>query len=138
MKKRFYLDTSIWMDVYEDRKGYNQEPLGDFALQLFSRLFSSKSRIIFSDFLLRELEVNYSLEKIRGMILPFEKLMIKISLSYDQKEEAKIIAKERGVPKGDSIHAILARDNSAVLVSRDKHFQLLKDICEVVKPEDII
>ena len=64
--------------------------------------------------------------------------MEKVDVSDKQREEAKKIAEEREVPKGDVIHAILARDNNAILISRDKHFQLLKDICEVMKPEDII
>ena len=64
--------------------------------------------------------------------------MERVDVSDEQRDEAKKIAEKRRLPKGDVIHAILARDNKAVLVSRDKHFQLLKDICEVVKPEDII
>jgi len=31
---KFYLDTSIWIDIYEDRKGYNSEPLGNYGFKL--------------------------------------------------------------------------------------------------------
>ena len=31
MENKYYLDTSIWIDVYEDRKGYNNEPLGEMG-----------------------------------------------------------------------------------------------------------
>jgi len=137
MTEKYYLDTSIWMDYYEDRKDPSKD-LGEFAFRLLCKLLASKSKIVVSTFLLRELEVAYSLDKIRGLTKPFEKLMEKVDVSDSQREEAKKIAKERDVPKGDVIHAILARDNNAILVSRDKHFQLLKDICDVVKPEDII
>lgn len=53
-------------------------------------------------------------------------------------QEAKDIAKKRNLPKGDTLHAIIARDNKAILVSRDKPFKKLKDFCIVVKPEEII
>jgi len=137
MAEKYYLDTSIWMDYYEDRTDPSKD-IGESAFKLLSKLLASKSKIVVSTFLLRELETAYSLDKIRGLTMHFEKLMEKVDVSDKQREEAKKIAEERGVPKGDVIHAILARDSNAILVSRDKHFQLLKDICEVVKPEDII
>ena len=64
--------------------------------------------------------------------------MEKVGISDEDIKEAKKISEERGLPFGDVMHAILARNNNAILISRDKHFQLLKDICEVVKPEEII
>ena len=137
MAEKYYLDTSIWMDYYEDRKDPSKD-IGEFAFKLLCRLLASKSKIVVSTFLLNELETAYSLDKIRGLTLPFERLMEKVDVSGKQREEAKKIAQERGIPKGDVIHAILARDSNAILVSRDKHFQLLKDICKVVKPEEII
>ena len=137
MVEKYYLDTSIWMDYYEDRKDPSKD-IGEFAFKLLVKLLASKSTIVVSDFLLRELEVTYSLDKVRGMTLHFEHLMEKVSLSKEQNEEAKKIAEKRKIPKGDAIHAILARDNKAILVSRDNHFQKLRDICEVMKPEEII
>ncbi len=137
MAEKYYIDSSIWVDYYEDRKDPSKD-IGEFAFKLLCKLLASKSKIVVSTFLLRELETVYSLDKIKGITRPFEKLMEKVDVSDNQREEAKKIAYERGIPKGDVIHAILARDNNAILVSRDKHFQLLKDICEVVKPEEII
>ncbi|MBI3026645.1 PIN domain-containing protein [Candidatus Woesearchaeota archaeon] len=45
-----------------------------------------------------------------------------------QREEAKKIAEERNVPAGDALHAIIARDNDLILVTRDSHFRKLEDI----------
>jgi len=125
------------MDYYEDRTDPFKD-IGECAFELLSKLLASNSKIVVSTFLLRELETAYSLDKIRGLTLPFEKLMEKVDVSDEQRTEAKKIAEERSIPRGDVIHAILARDNNAVLVSRDKHFQLLKDVCEVMKPEELI
>ncbi|MFH1752142.1 MAG: PIN domain-containing protein [archaeon] len=67
----------------------------------------------------------------------FEEQLLKVSFSNDQLIEAEKIAKRRNLPKGDVLHAILARDNKAVLISRDKHFQELLDIVEVSFPEEV-
>ena len=137
MSKKYYLDTSVWMDFYENRKDPSKD-IGEIAFKLLCKLLASKTNIIVSIFLQKELEAYYRIEEIRGMTMLFGKLMIKVELSEEQIKEAKNIAEERKLPKGDVIHAILARDNDAILVSRDRHFQELKDICEIVKPENII
>ncbi|MDO8627001.1 MAG: PIN domain-containing protein, partial [Candidatus Diapherotrites archaeon] len=41
------------------------------------------------------------------------------------------------ISKNDVLHAILAKDNNAILVSRDWHFEELRDLVEIKKPEDI-
>ena len=56
MIKKYYLDTPIWMDIYEDRKGFRDEPLGDFALRLISMLLARKDTLVLSDLLIKELE----------------------------------------------------------------------------------
>jgi len=61
MKNRYYVDTSIWMDLYEDRKGFNNELLGEFALKLFSLIKAKQYKLIISDLLIKELEMNYLL-----------------------------------------------------------------------------
>ncbi len=137
MHGRYYLDTSVWMDYYEDRKDSSKN-IGEYAYMLLSKILKSGSKIIVSSFLLRELEAHYSLDMIRGMTRPFVSVFEKIDATEEQKEEAKKIAKEKNVPNGDALHAILARDSKAILVSRDIHFQVLKDICLVAKPEEII
>lgn len=137
MGERYYLDTATWMDFYEDRKDPSRN-IGEIAFKLLCKLLASKSKIVVSNFLQMEMDAYYSIEEIRGMTMLFEKLIIKVELSEEQLNEAKKIAKERNIPKGDVIHAIAARNNNAILVSRDKHFQQLKDICECVKPEEII
>ena len=135
---KYYLDTAIWMDLYEDRKGYKKEPLGHFALKLFSLIRTNKHKMVISDLLIHELELNYSLDKIRGMVKPFEDLIEKLVVTTEQRDEAEKIARERNVPRADATHAILARDNKLILITRDKHFKQLEDVSKHYKPEDII
>ena len=137
MVEKYYIDASIWIDLYEDRLGYNKEPLGDYAWKLFSLIKAKNNKIVISDFLIRELEMNYSLEEINGMIKPFENILEKVFLNKGQKDEAKKIAEERNIPPGDVIHAIIARDNNFILITRDKHFRQLEDISKHHKPENL-
>lgn len=138
MAGKYYVDTSIWMDLVEDRKGYNDEPLGDYALRLFAMIKAKKHRMIITDLLIRELESNYSLEEINGMMLPFQKIMERVIVTKEQRDEAKRIAEERNLPPGDVIHGLVARDNNFIMVTRDKHFKELEDITKHYKPEEII
>ena len=138
MAEKYLIDTSIWVDLYEDRKGYQGEQLGDFAFKLFALVKAKQNRIVITDLTIRELESNYSIPEINGMMKPFEALLDKLVASKEQREEAKKLSEERNVPKGDALHAILARDNKFILVSRDKHFRQLTDISEHHKPEELI
>ncbi len=139
MVDKYLIDTSIWVDLYDDREGFNGEPLGDYALKLLVKLKAGEKIIILTDFLMKELEMNnYTLDQINGMFKPFEKQIEKVVASKEQRDEAKKIALERNVPKGDALHAIIARDNKLILVTRDKHFKQLEDIWKHHKPEELI
>lgn len=138
MAEKYYIDTSIWIDLVEDRKGYNNEPLGCYALKLFALIKIKKHKIIVSDLLIRELESAYSVEAINGMILPFKKIMENVFVTKEQRDEAKKIAEERNLPSGDVLHAIVARNNKYIMITRDKHFKKLEDITKHYKPEEII
>ena len=138
MALKFYLDTSIWMDLYEDRKGYSGECLGDFAWKLVSLIKAQRNKLVISDLLIRELESNYSIPEINGMIKLFENILEKIITNKKQRDEAANIAKERKLPPGDALHAILCRDYGLILITRDNDFRKLVDICPYHKPEEII
>ncbi len=138
MNQHFLIDTSIWVDLYEDRKSYRNEPLGDYSLRLLSSIKAKGDFIVLTDFLIQELETIYSIPEINGMFKPFERLTKKFIATKTQREEAKIIAQERNVPAGDVLYAISARDNKLILITRDNHFRKLKDISEYFKPEELI
>ncbi|MBI2672182.1 hypothetical protein HYX16_04575 [Candidatus Woesearchaeota archaeon] len=53
MNQKYYLDTSIWMDIYEDRKGFDNEPLGDFAWRLLAFIKAKKYKIIITDLVIK-------------------------------------------------------------------------------------
>lgn len=134
---KFYLDTSIWMDYFEGRKGKYID-YGESAFKLLIKALAEGIKIVVSDAILRELERFYSFEQIRDFVLPFQEIMVQSIATEVQKKDAEKLAFERKIPRDDALHAVIARDNNAILVSRDRHFELLADICKVQTPEDIV
>lgn len=130
----FYLDTSIWLDVYEKR-GKN----GESALKLILKIIESDKIILYSDWHMREFKtLGYGLEEINQIFMMAKPANIqRVHIYREQREEARKLARRRKIPPGDALHAILARDNGAILVSRDGDFALLKDICETEIPEKL-
>ena len=66
------------------------------------------------------------------------KILIFVESNKKQFGKAKDISAKRNVPLFDALHAIIARDSKAVMITRDAHFKKLKDITEYKKPDDII
>src|SRR3989344_5281618 len=137
MNKRYYLDTSIWRDYYENRSD-KFRPLGEWALRLINKIIKDKDLILYSDFVVEELKVKYNEGEINNIFQVVGKSILKVNISESQAKEAAILCKERKVAFGDALHAILARDNGAIMVARDEHFFELIDIAEIKKPEDLI
>ncbi|MFH0797903.1 MAG: PIN domain-containing protein [Candidatus Woesearchaeota archaeon] len=138
MANTYYVDAAIWMDLFEDRKGYNNEPLGEFAHIFLSLVKIRDEKIIVTDFLIEELRRGYSLQELEKYFAPFKDLIIKAIVKKEEYDEAEKISMERDLPMGDALHAIVSRNLCLILITRDKHFKLLKDIAEHYKPEDVI
>jgi|SRR3989344_1646032 len=136
--KKFYFDTSIWRDYYENRSD-KFRPLGEWALMLVNKIISEEHIVLYSDLVTTELKIHYTEEEIKKMFnVLHDDALVKVDITFSQSEEAIILSKKRNVPFGDALHSILARDYNAILVSRDNHFLELTDIAEIKKPEDLI
>lgn len=139
MAERYYFDTSIWRDYYEDRSD-NLRPLGEFALQLIKNIIRTGGFILYSEGIVEELQIKYSNEDIIKIfeIASINGALLKVNTSLFQKREAARLCKVRNIAFGDALHAILARDNDAIMVARDNHFFELMNLVEVRKPEELI
>jgi len=139
MTQAFYLDSSIWRDYCENRED-RFRPLGEWALRLINKTIENKDIIIYSDFVIEELKIKYSEEEIKKIFEVIDKrnLLLKVDISESQAKEAAILCKKRKVAFGDALHSILARDNNAIMITRDRHFEELQDMVEIKKPEDLI
>ncbi|MAE13608.1 hypothetical protein CMO92_03505 [Candidatus Woesearchaeota archaeon] len=139
MSNRYYLDTCIWRDYYENRED-RFRPLGQWAFEFFRMVKETESRVLTSDLIVDELSKAYNQTEILKIfkILSDEALLENVKTQKKQVDEAARLKRERKSPFGDLLHAILARDNGAILITRDKHFVEFEDIVSIRKPEDLI
>ena len=135
MTDRFYLDTSVWLDFYLKRRKN-----GEIAKKLISKIIEKNKIIIYSDNILMEfkrLRMHESeINEILRILKP--KNIQRVHITKEQIIEMNKLARQREVPKNDALHSILARDHEYQLVSRDKHFEKLKDITIPKRPEELI
>ena len=135
MAEKYYLDTSIWLDIYEKR-GYN----GEVAKKLFKKIIEKDLIIVYSDLVITELKrLGYTQNEI-NVILAIAKPdnLKRVHIYKEQIDEARKLAKQRNVPQADALHAILCRDNDMQLISRDEDYEKLKHIIKTKLPEDFI
>jgi len=134
---KYYLDTCIWRDYLEDRKD-KFRPLGEWAFRLIKKIIEDEDEIIISDLVINELKKDYSNEKINELfsIVP-KSLLVNKDCNFNQIKEAKKIIRLLKIPFGDALHAVVAKDNDAELISRDNHFDKI-DFIIAKKPEELI
>lgn len=114
---------------------------GEQALRLILKIINEDSKIIFSNINEKELKsIGLSEAEINSLLSMIKPTHIqKVSITRVQFGEAREFSKRRSVPFGDAIHAVLARDYYAQIVSRDeKDFRKLKDIAEYKEPKDLL
>ena len=140
MSKSYYLDTCIWRDFYEDRYDPNGKPLGRYAAEFILRLLGKGDLIFFSDLTVKELSIGLNRHEIERMFafLFCTGNLVYVQVMEHEYSESLPEAKRRNIPASDVLHAIIARNHGAVLVTRDNHFKKVRDIAMVKKPEELI
>ena len=138
MVQRYYFDTSIWLDFFENRSEPNL-PKSEWAHKLVNKILKDNSIILFSDVNMLELKaIGYLSEEINNLLKELMPLLIFIESTERQIGKAKDLGLKRDIPKRDALHALIARDNKAILVALDNHFQKILDIIMSKKPKDLI
>jgi predicted nucleic acid-binding protein len=135
MLDRYYFDTSLWIDMVEKRGDH-----GEIAIQLMQKIILEESKVIVSTTVLRELgEFGYTAQDIKKILdaVPGEN-RLKVQVSRVQFDEAKRLSRARNMSMGDAMHAIMARDTESILVTRDFHFQKVKDVARSFLPEQLL
>jgi len=106
---------------------------------LIAKIIRSDYRIIYADIVGDELKtMGYTDADITSLFVPFSRIILDVEASERQFRRAKELAQRRDIPLFDALHALIARDQWAVLVSRDHHFKVLADIVVTKKPEELI
>ena len=139
MPQKYYFDTCIWRDFYESRTGLKGKPLGKYAAELFMKVIKRKDTLFYSDLIVRELKKDYDEKEVNEMLnfLFLTNILKIVEMKKEDYLEAKGISEQRSLPTADAFHAVLARNNHAILISQDAHLQELKDIVQVKRPEEI-
>lgn len=140
MAEKYFLDTCIWRDFYEDRFSKSGKPLGKYATNLFLKILNRKDKILYSETLLWELNKDYDENETKDMLnfLIISKVLVKLEITKEEFQEAKKLSQERNLPLVDCINAVQSRNNKCIMVSQDKHFfDNLSDITKTARPEDI-
>src|SRR3989338_3461557 len=136
MTTKYYIDTAIWRDLHENRKDKSRN-LGELAFEFFKKIRTNKEKIVYSDFIVEELSHAYDKQTVDKLLKGASDLLEKAEINEGQLKEAADLSKEHNIPLGDAVHGILARDNNAVMVTRDHHFRKLKDKIAIKKPEEL-
>jgi predicted nucleic acid-binding protein len=135
---KYYIDTCIWRDYFENRED-KLRPLGEWAFRLIQKIVEEEDVIIISSLVKEELLKGYSEKKLMGLLsLVPEKITLTIAPNKHHDRLAESLMRESGLPFTDALHAILAKENDAILVTRDKHFSLLAQEFKISKPEELI
>src|SRR3989344_9066152 len=125
---KYYFDTSIWLDLFEDRDEPNT-PKGKSATELIRKIIRENESIICSEAVKNEMiALGYSMYEIDDLFFQYRKIIIFVYSNKKQFGKAKDLSKKRKIPLFDALHAVIARDSRATLITRDAHFKELLDI----------
>ena len=134
----YYFDTSIWLDFLEDRNEPNL-PKSTWAIELINKIILEESKIILSDNNIIEFEVlGYSRYDIENLLDSLKSIIVSVESTPQQISRSKDLSEKRNVPKRDALHALIARDNKALLITLDAHFNKLMDIAMPHNPKEFI
>jgi predicted nucleic acid-binding protein len=131
---KYLIDTCIWRDYYENRTD-KFRPLGEWAFEFLKKI-CIKNEILFPSIIEEEILLTSNQPLVNDIIHYYK--AIRIFSSIKQEVEATRIERARNLPFNDALIAVLARDSGAIVISRDHHFEQLRDIVIVKKPEDLL
>ena len=140
MAEKYFIDTCIWRDFYEDRFSKSGRHLGKSATDLFMKILKRGNKILFSESLIWELKKDYNEQETNDMLnlLFINNVLIRIDITKEEHLEAKKLSQKRDIPYVDCLNAIQARNHKSIMVSQDTHYiEDLADIIKTVKPEEI-
>jgi predicted nucleic acid-binding protein len=138
--RKFIIDTCVWRDFFEDRVSREGRHIGMDAFGAFLRVLKKDDMIIYSDLFVSELKSDYGEEEIEnwlGFLFACGRL-VRISPTKEETCEAAALSRDREIPFGDCIFAVMARNHGATVVTRDRHFfKNLRDITKAIRPEEL-
>ncbi len=137
---KLYLDADVWLNFWLDEMlGFL--PASHYLEELLKRVRTERWVIIFSGIVKSEiLKKKIALKDLEEKILELEQEGILEYVEAEKKdyERAEKIYRDKGLHFPDSLHAAIAIKHKAIMVTRTKHFDAVKDVLELRKPEDLL
>ena len=132
-----YLDTNIYLDFLLDRKGKDGKPFGEITEKVFDRVIACEFVIVWSDWIIYELDRTIGLEKLTMMyeILKAKNKIVRIKYNQEDVENAK----RKSAHFQDALHGVLAkRAGAKILVTRNITDFIIPALrIKVKRPEDL-
>jgi len=128
---KLYIDADVWLNF----------PASHYAEELLEKALREKWIIVISGVVKEEiLKKKIALADLEEKLdrLMQVNLLEEIEAEKEDVELSRKIIRERGLHFPDSLHAALAIRARAIIVTRTKHFELVKNLVEVRKPEDLL
>lgn len=140
MADKYWFDTCLWRDFYEDRTSKSGNPLGKYAADLFMKILQNKDNILFSESLIWELKKDYGEKEVNDMLhfLLVNNILVTVKITKEEYIESRKLAQVKNIPFVDCLNAVQARNHNAIMVSQDMHFHKnLSDIVKTIRPQDV-
>ena len=142
MSKKVLVDTNIFLDYYLNRQS-GIIPIGEFAFQFVQRTLECEFFIVICVEAFNELLLVLGMNEneLWGKVLKPLRVKNKIEVikpTVEQKVIARRLAAEKKVSFVDAVSYVMAKENSLILVTRDKHFFEELNASEIAfKPEEL-
>ncbi len=135
---RYYFDTSIWLDLFEAREEHHLHKY-TYIRQLLEKITHCDDAIIYSKIVINELiSLGYTRYELNALFTSYQPFLIYVWYTRQHAGKAKDLAFKRKIPLSDAFHALIARENKATLVTRDRDFKKLRDIVITKTPEELL
>ncbi len=132
-----YIDTNIIIDAIEGRKNKFGKDVGNPACDLFLDSTLCKHTLLFSTWMLEELDYLGMLTKSAAFFSIVKKKIVTVPYSKNDR----VAAQQRSLENpDDALHAILAEKQKAdfIVTRNTDHFKQLQTKIPIRKPEDLL
>lgn len=143
MVNSYYVDSCVYLNLWQKEKSKFGRPLWKFAKNFFEKIEQKEYLIYYSGFLLKELSFILTENEFAQKRLMFEASpnFKKVKLTSNEYELArKIESKNKDIGFYDILHMLLTRKTNSILITRDKELLKLakKYRINAKKPEEIL
>ncbi len=137
MALKYLVDACIWIDLLEERVGAKDEPFWLHAQRFLAHVRTTEGAVVVPDVLLAELDA-YPEDLMVRLMEAAAGRVERLRASQDELQEALHLAEARGVSLADAAYAVMCRNRGCILITRDKGFLKLLDVCAPFQPEDLL